>query len=144
MSVSGKYFAAAVTSLSFISPAYAQAPQTEKNVSMKMVLMIMDGTLEQCSKDGYKVSVVIVDKAGNVAGSVRGDGTNPHTMEFARLKAYTARTVGRTSLEVEKGMEKPENAWLKHVPNVVAVGGGVPIKAGTEPIGGVGVSGAPG
>jgi uncharacterized protein GlcG (DUF336 family) len=75
---------------------------------------------------------------------VRGDGTNPHSVEFARLKAYTARTVGRTSLEVEKGMEKPENAWLKHVPNVVAVGGGVPIKAGTETIGGVGVSGAPG
>ena len=110
MSVSGKYFAAAVTSLSFISPAYAQAPQTEKNVSMKMVLMIMDGTLEQCSKDGYKVSVVIVDKAGNVAGSVRGDGTNPHTMEFARLKAYTARTRGHTSLEVMKLIEKPENS----------------------------------
>jgi|SRR6478609_11531289 len=61
-------------------------------------------------------------------------------MEFARLKAYTARTVGRTSLEVEKGMEKPENAWLKQVPSVVGVGGGVPIKAGTETIGGVGVS----
>ena len=28
--------------------------------------------------------------------------------------------------------------------DVVAVGGGVPIKAGTETIGGVGVSGAPG
>jgi hypothetical protein len=55
MSVSGKYYAAAITSLSFIWPAYAQAPQTEKNVSMKMVLMIMDGTLEQCSKNGYKV-----------------------------------------------------------------------------------------
>jgi uncharacterized protein GlcG (DUF336 family) len=143
MSVSGKYYAAAITSLSFISPAYAQAPQTEKNVSMKMVLMIMDGTLEQCSKDGYKVSVVIVDKAGNVAGSVRGDGTNPHTMEFARLKAYTARTRGQTSLEVMKLMEKPENSWIKQIPNVVGIGGGVPIKAGNEVIGAVGVSGAP-
>ena len=87
---------------------------------------------------------MLVDKGGNVAASVRGDGTGPHSVEFARLKAYTARTVGRTSLEVEKGMERPENAWLKHVPNVVAVGGGVPIKAGTETIGGAGVSGAPG
>ena len=87
---------------------------------MKMALMIVDGALEQCSKDGYKVSVVLVDKGGNVAASVRGDGTNPHSVEFARLKAYTARTVGRTSLEVEKGMEKPENAWLKQVPSVVA------------------------
>jgi uncharacterized protein GlcG (DUF336 family) len=33
---------------------------------------------------------------------------------------------------------------LKQIPNVVAVGGGVPIKAGNEVIGAVGVSGAPG
>ena len=44
-------------------------------------------------------SVVVVDKGGNVAASVRGDGTNPHTLEFGRLKAYTARTRGQTSLE---------------------------------------------
>jgi uncharacterized protein GlcG (DUF336 family) len=110
---------------------------------MKRVVMIRDGTLEQCSKDGYTVSVVIVDKAGNVAGSVRGDGTNPHTMEFARLKAYTARTRGQTSLEVMKLIEKPENSWIKQIPNVVGIGGGVPIKAGNEVIGAVGVSGAP-
>ena len=144
MSACGKFLGATALSLVFTVAANAQAPQTEKNVSMKMALMIMDGALEQCSKDGYKVSVVLVDKGGNVAASVRGDGTNPHSMEFARLKAYTARTVGRTSLEVEKGMEKPENAWLKQVPSVVGVGGGVPIKAGNETIGGVGVSGAPG
>ena len=65
-----------------VSPALAQAPQVEKNVSMAMALAIIQGTLEQCTKDGYKVSVVVVDKGGNVAASVRGDGTNPHTMEF--------------------------------------------------------------
>ena len=63
-----------------------------------MALAIIQGTIEQCTKDGYKVSVVIVDKAGNVAASVRGDGTNPHTMEFGRLKAYPWRTRGQTSL----------------------------------------------
>src|SRR5437899_378320 len=77
------------------APASAQAPQTEKNVSMAMAIAIIQGTLDQCTKDGYKVSVVIVDKAGNIAASVKGDGTNPHTMEFARLKAYTARTRGQ-------------------------------------------------
>jgi len=45
----------------------------------------MQGALEQCTKDGYKVSVEIVDKGGNVAASVRGDRTGPHTMEFARM-----------------------------------------------------------
>ena len=137
---------AALASISVLaaSPALAQAPQVEKNVSMAMALAIIQGTIEQCTKDGYKVSVVIVDKAGNVAASVRGDGTNPHTMEFGRLKAYTSRTRGQTSLEFMKLTSDPANAYLKQIPNTVAVGGGVPIKVGNEVIGAVGVSGAPG
>ena len=137
---------AVIASLSVLaaSPALAQAPQVEKNVSMAMALAIIQGTIEQCSKDGYKVSVTIVDKAGNVAASIRGDGTNPHTMEFGRLKAYTSRTRGQTSLEFMKLTSDPANAYLKQIPNTVAVGGGVPIKVGNEVIGAVGVSGAPG
>src|SRR4051794_29434513 len=143
MSACGKFLGATALTLAFAVAANAQAPQTEKNVSMKMALMIIDGALEQFSKDGYKVSVVVVDKGGNVAASVRGDGTNPHTMDFGRLKAYTSRTRGQTSLEFMKLTDKPENAYLEQIPNVVAVGGGVPIKVGNEVIGGVGVSGAP-
>jgi uncharacterized protein GlcG (DUF336 family) len=133
------------TSTIFVTgPALAQAPQVEKNVSMAMALAIIQGTIEQCTKDGYKVSVTIVDKAGNVAASIRGDGTNPHTTEFSRLKAYTSRTRGQTSLEFMKVIADPANAYLRQIPNVVGVGGGVPIKVGNETIGGVGVSGAPG
>jgi uncharacterized protein GlcG (DUF336 family) len=125
-------------------PAFAQAPQVEKNVSMALSMAVMQGALDQCTKDGYKVSVVIVDKGGNVAASVRGDGTGPHTMEFARMKAYTARTRNQTSLQTMKLLEDPANAFIRQIPNVVGVGGGVPIRVGNEVIGAVGVSGAPG
>ena len=54
----------ATISLAFVAPTGAQAPQAEKNVSMKMALMIIEGTLEQCAKDGYKISITIVDKGG--------------------------------------------------------------------------------
>ncbi len=124
------------------APAFAQAPQVEKNVSMGLSLAIIQGAIEQCTKDGYKVSVTIVDKSGNVAAQLRGDGTGPHTMEFSRLKAYTARTRNQTSLETMKQMETM--GFLRQIPGVVGVGGGVPIRAGNEVIGGVGVSGAPG
>jgi uncharacterized protein GlcG (DUF336 family) len=136
--------AAALPSLVLALPAYAQAPQVEKNVSMKMALMIIEGTIERCTKDGHKVSVVVVDRGGNVAASLRGDGTKPHMMEFARLKAYTTVTNprGMTSLEFKKLAE--ERPHLKQIPGIVLVGGGVPIKAGNEMIGAVGVSGAPG
>jgi uncharacterized protein GlcG (DUF336 family) len=126
------------------TPALAQAPQTEKNMSMGLALAIIQGTLEQCTKDGYKVSVTIVDKSGAVAAQIRGDGTSPHTMEFSRLKAYTARIRNQTSLATMKELEDPARAPLRQIPGLVGVGGGVPIRAGTEVIGGVGVSGAPG
>jgi uncharacterized protein GlcG (DUF336 family) len=127
-----------------VSPASAQAPLVEKNVSMAMSLAIIQGAIEQCTKDGYKVSVAIVDKSGNVAAQLRGDGTGPHTMEFSRMKAYTSRTRNQTSLQTMKMLEDPANAFIRQIPNVVGVGGGVPIHAGNEVIGAVGVSGAPG
>lgn len=128
----------------FASSAGAQAPLTEHNVSMGMMQAIIAGAIEQCTKDGYKVSVVIVDNNGVVRASLRGDGTAPHTMEFARRKAYTALTRRITSLEFMKQTETGNGAALKQIPDVVAIGGGVPIKMGNETIGAVGVSGAPG
>jgi uncharacterized protein GlcG (DUF336 family) len=128
------------------APAFAQAPQVqaEKNMSMGLSLAIIQGALEQCTKDGYKVSVTIVDKGGNVAAQVRGDGTSPHTMEFSRMKAYTARIRNQPSLQVMKLLEDPANGYIRQIPGLVGVGGGVPIHAGNEVIGAVGVSGAPG
>lgn len=134
----------ATTSILAAGPAFAQAPQVEKNVSMGMAMAILQGTLEQCTKDGYKVTVTIVDKAGNIAAQIRGDGTNPHTVEFSRLKAYTARTRGQTSGEFAKLTSDPASAYLRQIPGTVWAAGGVPIKVGTETIGAVGVSGAPG
>src|ERR1700738_753664 len=120
----------ASASILVIGPASAQAPQVEKNVSRGLALAIIQGALDQCTKDGYKVSVTIVDKGGNVAASIRGDGTGPHTMEFSRLKAYTARTRNQTSLQTMKLLEDPANAFIRQIPNVVGVGGGVPVQAG--------------
>jgi uncharacterized protein GlcG (DUF336 family) len=128
----------------FASGAQAQ-PLTEHNVSMGMALAMIQGTIEQCTKDGYKISVVVVDKGGNVMASLRGDGTNPHTMEFAKMKAYTARTRGQSSLDFIATSASGDGALLRQIPGVVAIGGGVPVKlASGETIGAVGASGAPG
>ena len=136
----------AAASILAASAAHAQAPApvTVKDMSMGLAMAIIQGTIEKCTKDGYKVSVTVVDRAGNVFAQMRGDGTNPHTMEYSKMKAYTSRTRGITSLEFMKLTDKPENGYLKQIPGVVAVGGAVPIKAGDQIIGAVGASGAPG
>jgi uncharacterized protein GlcG (DUF336 family) len=138
--------ALALLAIGSTGPAHADgpAPQAQKNVSMRMAQAIIDGAIEQCTKDGYRVTVVIVDNAGQLHSALRGDGTAPHTMEFARRKAYTARTRNQTSLEFMKFTDDPANAYLRQIPETVAVGGGVPIRSGGVAIGAVGVSGAPG
>lgn len=124
--------------------AQAASPQIEKNISMGLAQEIVAGVIEECAKNSYKVSVVVVDKAGQVAASLRGDGTSPATMEFARMKAYTARVRNQTSLEFMNLTASGDAQALRQIPGVAAIGGGVPIKSGAETIGGVGVSGAPG
>lgn len=72
------------------------------------------------------------------------DGTSPHTVEFARMKAYTARTRNQTSQEFAAATASGDSMVLRQIPGVIAIGGGVPIRMGSETIGAVGVSGAPG
>lgn len=55
-----------------------------------------------------------------------------------------ARTRNQTSLEFAAATASGDAAALRQIPGVIAIGGGVPIKVGTETIGAVGVSGAPG
>jgi len=136
--------ASAIVAIVLAGSAQAASPQTEKNMSMGLAQEIVAGVVEECAKNAYKVSVVVVDKAGQVAASLRGDGTSPATVEFARMKAYTARVRNQTSLEFMTFTASGDAQALRQIPGVVAIGGGVPIKSGAETIGGVGVSGAPG
>ena len=94
---------------------------------------------------GYAASVVVVDRGGDTLVSLRGDGSGPHTVENARRKAYTANTFKMTTEDFIQGNEDAAGAArADHVPHVIAINGGVPIKAGNDVIGGVGLSGSPG
>ena len=99
------------------------------------------------ARDGdlVTVSVVVVDRAGQPRVMVAGDTTAPHNLELARRKAYTARTFRQPSLEWAMRTEGDSPpAGQRHLPDVIALGGGVPIKIGNETIGAVGVTGAGG
>ena len=66
----------------------------------------------------------------------------PHSLELARRKAYTARTFGRPTSEWSAASEPGKDAAAqRQLAEVIALGGGYPIKVGNETIGGVGVSG---
>jgi uncharacterized protein GlcG (DUF336 family) len=127
------------------SSAGAQGVLTEKNVSLALAQTIANAALEQCKSMGFKVSVAVVDRGGHAIVMLHGDGSGLHTQEGAERKAYTARTFGQPSADFVKRLsERPDTAGSVHYTRVLALPGGLPIKAGTEVIGAVGVSGSPG
>ena len=131
--------------LCWAEPASAQLVLTERNVSLKLARLVADGAIEHCAKDGYDISVVVVDRLGQVRLMMRGDKAAPHNVDLARRKAYTARTFRRPSAEwAKRTAAEPEIAPQRNLAEVIALGGGVPINVGDDTIGGVGVSGAPG
>jgi uncharacterized protein GlcG (DUF336 family) len=125
-------------------PASAQLIQ-RKDLSYVMAKTIAENALQDCKARGYAVSVVVVDRGGDTVVALRDDDAGPHTMENARRKAYTARTFRMTTEEFIKEMAtRPVRREQTTLPNVIAIGGGVPIKVGKDVIGGVGLSGSPG
>jgi len=145
MSVSLRTFAGLAIATALSSTAFAQGLVTQKNVSLAMAQTIAQAALAQCESMGFKVSVAVVDRGGLTIVMLRGDGSGLHTPEGAERKAYTARTFSQPSADFVKRMsERPDTVGSLQYTRVLALGGGLPIKAGNEVVGAVGVSGSPG
>src|SRR5258708_16632882 len=85
--------ALAVTALLAVVPAYAQSTvATEKQLPLALALEAAQGTLDQCRKDGFRVSVTVLNNAGQPIVFLRDGGTGPPTADTARRTAYTSLT----------------------------------------------------
>ena len=145
MSLSLKTFAGLAITTALSSTVFAQGLVTQKNVSLAMAQTIAQAALAQCESMGFKVSVAVVDRGGLTIVMLRGDGAGLHTPEGAERKAYTARTFSQPSADFVKRLsDRPDTVGSRQYTRVLALGGGLPIKAGNEVVGAVGVSGSPG
>jgi uncharacterized protein GlcG (DUF336 family) len=117
-----------------------------KDLSLDTAKTIADGAVAACAAKGYPVSAVVVNRDGDTIVAMHGDEAAPHTMENARRKAYTAMTFRQPTADYAKKLQDPTSVAHQQVtlPNVIAIPGGQPIKAGNAVIGGIGVSGSPG
>lgn len=124
------------------APASAQL-LSERNISLQAARALADASIACARKDGYDVSVVVVDRAGGVKVWMKGDQANPHNPELAYKKAYTARTYGVTTMEFRNRTRGTELEGQRELTDIIPLGGGVPIIVGNERVGGLGLSGAP-
>ena len=114
-----------------------------KQISLELARDIAMASVEACRLNGYTVSAVVLDRAGNVQAALRDSLAARHTLEIAERKAGMAIMSGVDTGEFRaaRGDIRPE---LNHIDGLIVMEGGLPIRTAGSLIGAVGVSGAPG
>ena len=134
-----------ITLLAVSLPAMAAQPDVlpVKQIGLELARDIAMASVEACRKDGYNVSAVVLDRAGNVQVALRDSLAARHTLEIAERKAGMSIMSGSNSGEFRaaRGDIRPE---LNHIDGLIVMDGALPIRAAGSLIGAVGVSGAPG
>ena len=122
--------------------ASGQGVVMQRNLSLEMAKTIAEGVIAECKSKGFNVASAVVDRAGQVMVMLRPEQATVQQLEMSRRKAYTARMFRTTTLEFQKRTSDPAYAAQRNIADILALGGGVPIQAGGETIGGVGSSGS--
>ena len=115
---------------------------TQKNLSLPIAKTIAEAALAECQAKGYHTAVAVVDRAGQVLVILRDEQAAAQVAEMARRKAYTARMFRMPTSEFQKRTADPSYAAQRDLPDILALGGGVPIQIGNETIGGVASAGS--
>jgi len=123
--------------------ASGQAVLNERTISLNAAMEMATASLERCRADGFKVTITVLNRHARTAVVLSDDAANPHTVENSMRKAYTAFTTRAPSVEMSKRPE-PLKTGLLLLDKLTLIEGGLPIFAGKELIGSIGVSGAPG
>ena len=121
----------------------AQGLPTQKLLTIDVAQTIAQEAMMKCRADGYKVTVTVVDHANMLKAFLRDDGTNNASIEIGRMKINSVMAFGNPSgppANLPAGAPVPPPI----LPGTANFQGGVPIKVGTQLIGAVSVSGAPG
>jgi len=134
--------AVALASSTASSVAHAQVI-SHRDVGAHMALAMVAAAVAKCEQNRGGLTVAVVDRQGQLRALLVADNASPHHVELAERKAYTALTSRRTSADWAKSTEPgSRTAGQRSMAKVVPLSGGVPIKAGDETIGAVGVSGS--
>ncbi len=141
----GQALAALAIALPWQAAAAQQATYTVRTVTPEAALRAARAALATCAKNGHQVAVAVTDRSGIALVMLRDRHAGPHTPGSAAGKAYTAVSFKLDTLSFARATQAGEpSSGIRHLPGVVAIGGGRTIESAGSIVGAIGVSGAPG
>jgi len=118
-------------------PAVAGNTVTVKLITADIAQRIVNAALQHCSETGYQVTAVVVARDGRIQALLRHALASPVTLKIAKKKAKTSANMRLPSADLSKTLAQTSRKLTR-------MRGGLPIEAGGQFYGGVGVSGATG
>lgn len=136
--------ALALTTAAAAQPAAPPAPA--KALPMALALEAAQTAVTTCAANGYKVTAVILDAAGDTRLVLSGDGASSRTVSIATRKAFTAVTLNRPTIELADAIKADPTIGrrIEADPRMISWAGARPVSMGGQPAGALAVSGAPG
>ena len=114
---------------------------TIKRMSLDTALKAARAAIEACRKEGVQVAVTVLDRGGHPQAVLRDVLAPDLTLAVSRAKAYAAVSFVLPTSQLEGRFTAPFGPPA--VGGLVLGPGGLPIQAGGELVGAIGVSGAP-
>ncbi len=122
-------------------PAHAQQPLMvhTPQLSMDTALHVASAAIKACREKGVSIAATVIDRGGNPQVVLRDTLAAKLTLEVSRQKAYAALSFNTPTSTLGARADTP----LGRMPGLLMSAGAVPIHAGGQLVGAVGVSGAP-
>lgn len=114
-------------------------------VDLAAARALVDAVVGEAGRHGHEFSVAVVDRGGALVAAARMDGAALGSLTLAQDKAYTAILWGVPTGEFMASTQPGGVDWGYNTTTggrVVVYAGGLPLYAGAEMVGGIGVSGA--
>ncbi|MES9968623.1 MAG: heme-binding protein [Candidatus Thiodiazotropha sp.] len=112
---------------------------TVKRLTLESANSIALGAIEACRKKGIQIGVTVVDRDGTVQAVMRDTIAAQITVPISRMKAFTAANFNAAT----SALKDRANSPIGRIDGLVMSAGGLPVQAGGQLLGAVGVSGAP-
>jgi uncharacterized protein GlcG (DUF336 family) len=124
----------------------ATALQAQRpDITLEGANRLLEATMDACHASGKTLAAAVVDRSGNLVALQRDDNVGPHNTLAAQRKAYTAlSTKSATGKLSDNARASAQTSNLNTISELLLLGGGVPLVAGTSVIGAIGVAGAGG
>ena len=113
---------------------------TKKALTLEAAKQIAAAAEAEAKKNNWTMVISVVDDGGHLIYFERMDGTQIGSVEVSQEKAVTAIRFKRPTKALEDTVAGGRQAILK-LPGATPIEGGLPILAGNEYIGAIGVSG---